>query len=202
MRNFFLISLLLLNITSNAQEQTDSMRTLKLNEVVVDATRNYAITDGVVYIPSKEARQHAININDLLARMMVAGLHVDLTTDKVETTYKGEVHFYIDGVEAQDWEVKALRPKDVMHVEYLKSPADPKYKNYQAVVNLVMKKIQVRRIRARRSQPGIYQQQRRLRCCGKDEYRQMDACRYGRSVLPQRQRHNAQPKHAIHIQPG
>lgn len=139
MRNFFLISLLLLNITSNAQEQTDSMRTLKLNEVVVDATRNYAITDGVVYIPSKEARQHAININDLLARMMVAGLHVDLTTDKVETTYKGEVHFYIDGVEAQDWEVKALRPKDVMHVEYLKSPVDPKYKNYQAVVNLVMK---------------------------------------------------------------
>lgn len=43
MRNFFLISLLLLNITSNAQEQTDSMKNLKLNEVVVDATRNYAI---------------------------------------------------------------------------------------------------------------------------------------------------------------
>lgn len=136
---FLLSTILFLSFAYNAKAQTDSIKDFKLDEIVVDATRNYATTDGVVYIPSKEARQHAVNINDLLARMMVAGLHVDMAADKVETTYKGEVHFYIDGVEAQDWEVKALRPKDVLHVEYMKSPTDPKYKNYQAVVNLVMK---------------------------------------------------------------
>lgn len=139
-KRLLLFTIVLLSLDYYAKAQTDSIKNYKLNEVVVDGTRNYAIADGVVYIPSKEAKQHAININDLLARMMVAGLRVDLGSNKVETTYQGEVHFYIDGVEAQDWEVKALRPKDVLHVEYLKSPADPKYKNYQAVVNLVMKK--------------------------------------------------------------
>ena len=140
MRNILIISLLSFNLTGNAQELTDSAKVHNIDEVVVNATRSYAIPDGVVYIPSKEAIRHAFNINDLLARMMVAGLLVDLRSDKVSTTYGADVHFYIDGVVAQDWEVKALRPKDVLHVDYLKSPSDPKYKNYEAVVNLVMKK--------------------------------------------------------------
>lgn len=140
MRNILIISLLSFNLAGNAQELKDSAKVHNIDEVVVNATRSYAIPDGVVYIPSKEAIRHAFNISDLLARMMVAGLLVDLSSDKVSTTYGADVHFYIDGVEAQDWEVKALRPKDVLHVDYLKSPSDPKYKNYEAVVNLVMKK--------------------------------------------------------------
>ena len=140
MRDILIISLLSFNLAGNAQELTDSAKVHNIDEVVVNATRNYAIPDGVVYIPSKEAIRHAFNISDLLARMMVAGLLVDLSSDKVSTTHGTDVHFYIDGVEAQDWEVKALRPKDVLHVDYLKSPSDPKYKNYEAVVNLVMKK--------------------------------------------------------------
>lgn len=123
-----------------AEAQTDSIMTHQLDEVKIEIASNYAIPEGVAYVPTKETKQHAFNINDLLARMMVAGLRVDLAADKVVTTYDSEVHFFIDGVEAQDWEVKALRPKDVMHVEYLKSPSDPKYKNYDAVVNLVMRK--------------------------------------------------------------
>ena len=140
MRDILIISLLSFTLAGNAQELTDSAKVHNIDEVVVNATRSYATPDGVVYIPSKEAIRHAFNISDLLARMMVAGLLVDLSSDKVSTTYGADVHFYIDGVEAQDWEVKALRPKDVLHVDYLKSPSDPKYKNYEAVVNLVMKK--------------------------------------------------------------
>ena len=184
-KRLLLFTIVLLSLDYYAKAQTDSIKNYKLNEVVVEGTRNYAIADGVVYIPSKEAKQHSININDLLARMMVAGLRVDLGSNKVETTYQGEVHFYIDGVEAQDWEVKALRPKDVLHVEYLKSPADPKYKNYQAVVNLVMKKYKYGGyVLGEVNQSFVYNSGNYGR--GKSEYWQMDAYGTGRSLLPQR----------------
>ena len=102
MRNILIISLLSFNLAGNAQELTDSAKVHNIDEVVVNVTRSYATPDGVVYIPSKEAIRHAFNISDLLARMMVAGLLVDLSSDKVSTTYGADVHFYIDGVEAQD----------------------------------------------------------------------------------------------------
>ena len=102
MRNILIISLLSFNLAGNAQKLTDSAKVHNIDEVVVNVTRSYATPDGVVYIPSKEAIRHAFNISDLLARMMVAGLLVDLSSDKVSTTYGADVHFYIDGVEAQD----------------------------------------------------------------------------------------------------
>ena len=87
MRDILIISLLSFNLAGNAQELTDSAKVHNIDEVVVNATRSYATPDGVVYIPSKEAIRHAFNISDLLARMMVAGLLVDLSSDKVSTTY-------------------------------------------------------------------------------------------------------------------
>lgn len=141
MRNITFI-ILISPLLCFAQEANDSVKTYQLNEVVVEAARHYAVDNGVAYVPTKKIKQHSINIVDMLSKMMVAGLHVDMTSNKVRTTYRSDVHFFIDGVEAQDWEVNVLRTKDVLRVEYLQSPADPKFRNYPAIVNVIMKKFE------------------------------------------------------------
>lgn len=119
---YITFAILIFPLLCLAQEQNDSIKTYKLDEVVVEAARQYAVDNGVAYVPTKKIKQHSINIVDMLSKMMVAGLHVDMTSNKVRTTYRSDVHFFIDGVEAQDWEVNALRTKDVLRVEYLQSP--------------------------------------------------------------------------------
>lgn len=144
MRNIIFI-ILLFPLLCSAQMRIDSLNidsitTYKIDEVVIEAAKQYAIGNGIASVPTKKIKQHSINVVDMLSKMMVPGLRVDMMGNKVETTYKAGVHFFIDGVEAQDWEVKALKPKDVMRIEFLQSPADPKFKNYSAVVDFIMKK--------------------------------------------------------------
>ncbi len=139
MKKDVLLLALLWTLVCNAQQSNDSIKTYHLGEVVVEASKQYAINNGIAYVPAKIVKQHSMNVMDMLSKMMPAGLRVDMNS-KIETTYKGEVHLFIDGVEASDWEVNALKTRDVQRVEYLQSPADPKFMNYQAVVNFVMVK--------------------------------------------------------------
>lgn len=138
MKRIALIILVTFPLVSLAQSQ-DSLKTQHIKEVVVTAQNHVAIKDGVSYTPTPEERRSSSNYSALLARMMVAGLRVDEFSNKVETNWGKEVHIFINGVEASDWEVKSLRPKEVAHVEFLQSPSEPKYRNYQAVVNFVLR---------------------------------------------------------------
>lgn len=138
MKYFLLFPLFAIPSITSAQSQ-DSLKTQHIKEVVVTAKNHIAIKNGVSYIPTPEERKSSSNYSALLARMMVAGLHVDEFSNKVETNWGKEVHFFINGVEASDWEIKSLRPKEVARVDFLLSPSEPKYKNYQAVVNFVLR---------------------------------------------------------------
>lgn len=59
--------------------------------VVVEASKQYAINNGIAYVPAKKVKQHSMNVMDMLSKMMPAGLRVDMINNKVETTDKGEV---------------------------------------------------------------------------------------------------------------
>lgn len=130
MKKLVLIILVTFPVFSFAQSQ-DSVKTLHINEVVVTAQNHVAIKDGVSYTPTPEERKSSSNYSALLARMMVVGLRVDEFSNKVETNWGKEVHFFINGVEAKDWEMKTLRPKAIAHVEFLLSLSESKYRNYQ-----------------------------------------------------------------------
>lgn len=138
MRVLFIFVSLACSMPIFAQSK-DSISTQHINEVVVTAKNHIAIKDGVAYIPTPEERKSSYNYAALLSRMMVAGLRVDEFTNKVETTWGKEVNYFINGLEASEWEIKKLRPKEVARMEYLQSPTDPKFKNYTAVVNFVLR---------------------------------------------------------------
>lgn len=126
-------------VTPSIAQSKDSIATQHINEVVVTAKNHIAIKDGVSYTPTPEERKSSYNYAALLSRMMVAGLRVDEFTNKVETTWGKEVNYFINGLEASEWEIKKLRPKEVARVEFLQSPTDPRFKNYTAVVNFVLR---------------------------------------------------------------
>lgn len=122
-----------------AYGQQDTTQAKVLDEIVVTAQNHQVIDHGVAYTPTPADRRHSANYLDLLGQMMVPGLKVDVFSGKVESAWGGDIHYYIDGQEAELWQVKAMRPKEVARVEYLLSPPDPKYKQYQAVVNFVLR---------------------------------------------------------------
>ena len=141
---FILLQLLLsesaLAQNSPAQTPTDTVKATALDEVVVEGVTREAITDGVSYVPSRNVRKHSMNIGDMLARMMVAGLEANPFALKPVTLSGKDVAVFIDGAEAEDWELRAIRPGDVARVNYLQSPSDPKYRGKQYVLDIILRK--------------------------------------------------------------
>lgn len=118
----------------------DSLRTHVLKEVTVVSENHKAITDGVEYIPTPEERRRSADPYTLLSRMMMPGLKVDVIDKTIKTVYREDVHVFIDGAEAKDWELKSIRPKEVACVRFLQSPSDPRYKGYTSVVDFILRK--------------------------------------------------------------
>ena len=118
----------------------DSLRTHVLKEVTVVSENHKAITDGVEYIPTPEERRRSADPYTLLSRMMMSGLKVDVMDKTIKTVYREDVHVFIDGAEAKDWELKSIRPKEVACVRFLQSPSDPRYKGYTSVVDFILRK--------------------------------------------------------------
>lgn len=133
-------SLLSVSFIATAQTANDTLTVHELKEVIVTSQNHMAVKDGVAYIPTSEEKRHSNNAISLLERMMVAGLHIDRAQNKVQTSWYSNVKIFIDGIEATETDFKTLRPKEVVKVEYLLSPADPKFKNYDAVVNFELRK--------------------------------------------------------------
>lgn len=123
----------------HASVATDTIVIRELDEVVVTAKNQSAITDGISCVPTQDEKRHAATTTALLARMMIPGLHVDEMNHKIETSWGKEVKFFINGVEATTLEVKTLRPKEIANIEFLLSPSATQYKGYPAVVNYVLR---------------------------------------------------------------
>lgn len=125
----------------SAQNLSDTIVSIQkeIQEVVITAQNREAIKHGIKILLTESERRHASNATELLQQLMIPGMRVDALNNKVETTWGGEVHYFINGQEAQVWEIKSLQPKEVARVEYLLSPPEPQYKNYQAVVNFIIR---------------------------------------------------------------
>ncbi len=54
----------------------------------------------------------------------------------------GDLSFFIDKVKADESDLKAIQPKDVLRIEYLENPTDAAFAGCPYVLNIVMKKYQ------------------------------------------------------------
>lgn len=140
MRNiFFSIAFSLLAIPMAAQ--TDSIsKQVELGEVKVNEQYVRREVDHVNCVPTPKQRKHAHSGFELLRNMMVTGLNVDLDAGVV-TTPAGQAALYINGRQANAMEIRGLRAKDIVRIEYYDMPTG-KYAKDNAALNYVVKDYQ------------------------------------------------------------
>lgn len=121
-------------------EATDSIKTQELNEVVVQADRMYMTVNKVSYTPSKQQRNASANGTMLLQQLAIPQLTVNALAGTVTMNTGEPIAFFIDGVPATENDVADMNTRDVVRVEILDYPTDPKFRNSAHVVNYIMQK--------------------------------------------------------------
>lgn len=109
-----------------------------LGEVIVEGRQSTRMDEKIIIIPNKKQIKHATTGYDLLNNLMIAGLTVDRRNQTVNSVL-GDVALYIDGREADQTEVRNLRPRDIVKVEYIDVPHG-KYAMNAVSINYITRK--------------------------------------------------------------
>ena len=130
-----LIPLLMLPVVPlAAQEPADSVQRA-LDEVTVEAARQYVTPEKAVYIPEEKQKKASSDAVALLARMSIPSLRVNALQQTVSTAAGQDVKIFIDFLPATSDDITGMRMKDVRRVEVLDYPDDPRFHGAEHVVN-------------------------------------------------------------------
>lgn len=115
--------------------------TVALNEVAVTASRIVNKIDRQIIMPSQMQISSSSSGYDLLNRMMLPNLKVNLLEKTVSAIGGGSVEMRINDIKATTAQVTALQPGDVLRVEYIDEPG-VRYGNSEvsAVINFIVKR--------------------------------------------------------------
>jgi hypothetical protein len=113
--------------------------TVNLGEVTIKAKSRYINGEKMVFMPSKQDKEISAEGVDLLKNMSLPLIKIDPVNNSVSSITGENVSFYIDYQPATERDVRGLLTKDVIHVEYLDAPTDPRFHGDQHVVNFIMR---------------------------------------------------------------
>ncbi|MDE7446959.1 MAG: outer membrane beta-barrel family protein [Lachnospiraceae bacterium] len=108
---------------------------------MVESKRGWIEKDRIVYIPSKNEKKLSNSPETLIESMHLPMLkiksgHIVSISDQI-------VKIFIDGIEADQATLASFWPKDVLRVEYIENPTDPKFSGATKAVNFIMRKYEV-----------------------------------------------------------
>lgn len=127
------------NIESPATE-TDSteysISPLILDEITVKATPVINKTDRMLIRPDKEILRTSADGMDLLRRLHLSRIRIDPMTNAVTVTGGGDAVLCINGIEATASQIAAVRPQDIIRIEYHDNPG-VRYAGARAVIDYI-----------------------------------------------------------------
>lgn len=121
---------------AEANVQNDTIKNVTLNEVVVMAENVYRNDDHIVFIPTKEQKDHSPTGYALLYNLMIPGLSI--AENGSVSTMGMSTGVYINGQPADVEDIVYLRPNEVDKVELYDSPTG-KYSKDNMALNFIIK---------------------------------------------------------------
>lgn len=117
----------------------DTLAINELDEVTVTAAMQHNEADKSVYMPTGQQKSVASDGASLLAAMNIPQLSVNPISGAVKTSGGQSASLFINYHPASTEDIAALNPADVMRVEYMDFPADPRFLRAQHVVNFILR---------------------------------------------------------------
>ncbi len=125
-----------LPIIAEAQEPADTISTLELNEIVIEAPKIIRKSDMDVYHPSKSAVENSKNGLQLLNNLMIPALNINDALGTIQAAGQA-VQVRINGRESSIDQVRALLPETIKRVEWIDNPG-LRYGGANYVVNFIV----------------------------------------------------------------
>lgn len=113
-----------------------SIITQLLDEIVVTAAPVIGKTDRKVIRPGREIINSASNGIDLLRKLQLSRIVVNPLTNNITVAGGGTVVLCINGVEATSAQITAIRPDEILRIEYHDSPG-VRYAGATAVIDYI-----------------------------------------------------------------
>ena len=110
-----------------------------LDEVVVKGEKVIQKIDRQLVMPTEAQKKSSTNGVSLLQHLQLSGLTVNPMTESIITNYGEAVQLRINGVQATHEEIVALRPEDVVRVEFHEQPS-LRYGGAAAVIDYIVKR--------------------------------------------------------------
>lgn len=129
------------NLKENLQlgEVSLSPNNIQLEDVTITASPIIKKTDRQIILPTEVQTKAASNGLTLLRNLQLARILVNPIDNSIKLPGGDNVQLRINGVEVTQAEVIAIRPAEVIRIEYIDNPG-ARYGNAGAVLNYIVKK--------------------------------------------------------------
>lgn len=122
----------------NVDSIESSLKQIDLNEVTVEASSWVQKADRNLLYPNAQQIKQSSNGLQLLQKLQIPGVIVNPTDNSIALADKSEVSLRINGRPADNKEIQALSPEQIVRVEYIDNPG-VRYGEVGAVIDFIVK---------------------------------------------------------------
>lgn len=141
MRLYIIVTTLALLSLNLLAQDTGTLKSTTLQEVVVESDRAWIEGNKAVFIPTKKEKNLSKDPFTLIEAMNLPTVIID--NGQIRSLNGQNITFFINGVKADDIDVSTFLTKDVKRVEYMENPSEATYETVPVAINFVMTKYEV-----------------------------------------------------------